>query len=458
MGFYAASALITFLLQTTVEWAVCLLLVRVARSPRTRFHLWLAMLLTAFLQWVWLWAGVARRALLTTVEVARPSTVSKTAHTLILNPGWGKRIATTLIALAICYVAVLFGLLVRSIWLRVRLSKALSYRVATSERLYQLFREVRLLTPFRDCQLWALPGLASPATFGWRRPQIIVPFECETQDNSELQAIFWHELTHIHRRDALWGAVVRFCRNLLWFHPCIHHAFTAINIERELACDRMVIEDYPVGRDTYAACLLRFARLKATSEISIPCIELTSGAAFLNLRVRSILSEIPEVTFASTLRRATAGVALIGALLTLMPGLRIVLTAISARPVLATFATHITTAATVRPNGHRIRASQKHADTASPLTAVSETNAGTTSISQSTNPALAASHRVGIGVLTQYGDGQGQAQRDDRDSDRDDLNPATRHGAVAQPSWTTVAIGAAERLGNIDLDHDHDRH
>src|SRR5215469_1647429 len=317
MGLYAASAFITFLLQTTVEWAVCLLLVRVARSPRTRFHLWLAMLLTAFLQWVWLWAGIARRALLTTVEVSRSSTVGDTGHRLTLNPGWEKRIATVLMALAICYVIVFLGLLLRAAWLRVRLSKALRHKVATSQRLSQVFRELRLLTPFHDCRLWALPGLTSPATFGWRRPQIIVPFECEAQENSELEAIFWHELSHIHRRDALWDAVVRFCRNLLWFHPCIHRAFAAIRIERELACDRMVIEDYPVGRDTYAACLLRFARLNATSDISTPCIELTSGAAFLNLRVRSILREVPEATFASTLRRATTGVALIGALLTL---------------------------------------------------------------------------------------------------------------------------------------------
>ena len=62
LGLLAASGLVNFLLKTTVEWSVCLLLVRIAGSPRSRFNLWLTMLLGFLAQWIWMWAGVLRAA------------------------------------------------------------------------------------------------------------------------------------------------------------------------------------------------------------------------------------------------------------------------------------------------------------------------------------------------------------------------------------------------------------
>src|SRR5450755_3919187 len=62
LGLLAASGLVNFLLKTTAEWLVCLVLVRIASSPRTRFNLWLTMLLGFVAQWVWMWAGILRAA------------------------------------------------------------------------------------------------------------------------------------------------------------------------------------------------------------------------------------------------------------------------------------------------------------------------------------------------------------------------------------------------------------
>jgi len=54
VGLLAASWLASFLLKTTAEWLVFVLLVRVASSAKTRFGLWLAMLLGFVAQWVWM--------------------------------------------------------------------------------------------------------------------------------------------------------------------------------------------------------------------------------------------------------------------------------------------------------------------------------------------------------------------------------------------------------------------
>src|SRR6185312_16255629 len=62
LGLLAASGLVNFLLKTTAEWLVCLVLVRIASSPRTRFNLWLTMLLGFVAQWAWMWMGILRAA------------------------------------------------------------------------------------------------------------------------------------------------------------------------------------------------------------------------------------------------------------------------------------------------------------------------------------------------------------------------------------------------------------
>src|SRR6185437_2821451 len=114
----------------------------------------------------------------------------------------------------------------------------------------------------QDCELWVLPGLPSPATLGWWQPRGVVHPECRTQDEAELKVVFWHELMHVERRDALWNMLVRACRNVLWFHPCVHHAMVALSAQRELACDAAVVREHPQSRDVYATCLVRFARAR----------------------------------------------------------------------------------------------------------------------------------------------------------------------------------------------------
>lgn len=456
MGLYALSALITFLLQTTVEWGFCLLLVHIARSPRVRFRLWLALFVAMFLQWARILGGIAQRSLSRAQLTESPiPAVSTSGHAIVLSPNWEKRAIAILVVLVFCYGVVLCGLILRSLWSRFRLKKALGFRVPPSDRLSRVFQEVSLFVPSRDCKLSVLSGLTSPGTLGWRRPQIVVPPECEGLDIPDLEAVFWHELTHIQRGDVLWNAIVRGCRNLLWFHPCIHHALSAISIERELACDRTVVEDFPVRRDSYASCLLRFARLSEVTSRTSSCIELTSGTGLLDLRVRSILADPAQPSFGSKLQRGFAGFAILSAMCVLAPALNLWFTTVHASQILAPLMVEPIHKGNVHAKSRLLRRRQEAegvGPTQATLTAVT-----VPAIARNIDPRLAASHKVGVDVLVQYGNSQ-EDKPDGRESGNNNPSLSAPHGTVTRPSWTAVAMGAAERLKNVDFDHDRDRH
>jgi bla regulator protein blaR1 len=296
MGLLAASALVSFLLKTSAEWLVCLLLVRIAGSARTRFNLWLTMLLGFLAQWIWMWAQILRGAF----APANPAATGASAATLpaqrisVATPLAGT-VAQALSVLLICYVAVLAWRIIGTVVARLRLARAMRHKTAPDPTLARSFQEALEQTTahaarLHDCELWVLPGLPSPATLGWWKPQVIVPPICQTQDAAELKVVFWHELMHVERRDALWNAVVRACRNVLWFHPCVHHAIVALYAQRELACDAAVVREHPQSRDVYATCLVRFARARDLApQSSVAGIEMASSAALLTIRVRSIL-------------------------------------------------------------------------------------------------------------------------------------------------------------------------
>src|SRR5664280_1644732 len=266
VGLQAASGLVSFLLKTTLEWLVCLLLVRIAGSARGRFNLWLTMLLAFVAQWTWMWAGVARAAFPVQVHAAGAAAGASAAagRRIAITAPVAGTVARAMLALLAVYAAVLVWRVLGSLAAQVRLARAMRHRRTPAERIATAFQEVvEQAGPggASGCELWVLPGLSSPATLGWRRPRVIVPPACETQDEAELKAVFWHELKHVERRDALWNALVRACRNLLWFHPAVHHAVAALNAQRELACDAAVVREHPHSRDVYASCLVRFARM-----------------------------------------------------------------------------------------------------------------------------------------------------------------------------------------------------
>ena len=255
---------------------------------------------------------------------------------------------------------------------------------------------------------------------------------------------------------------------LLWFHPSARYASKAAVRERELACDADVIQDHPNVRDRYASCLLRFARLGSSTEDSLDrCIGMTSGSGLLELRIRAILGEV-------TSDEGGGGVATRAAIVGMMcaayvgtaPILSIAFN--SAEPFDLNRLTSIT------PISMRSRVGSTRLNTqgrsrgsssgAAPLFVPAavprpvESGPG--------DPALAAEHRAGLNVLSEFNSemdssvGQNTAA-----SDPAGQGPAPRLSAPSGTSkfsvpWTGLAIGAAQQLGSLSgggsSEHDHD--
>jgi beta-lactamase regulating signal transducer with metallopeptidase domain len=469
LGLLAASGLVNFLLKTTAEWLVCLLLVRIAGTARVRFNLWLAMLLGFVAQWVWVCARILRAALPAVAHTAGVAGVTAAGLTsaggarIAVAGGIAGTVAQSMAVLLACYLLIVLWRMIGTLVVRFRLARAMRHKSAPELQLATSFYEAMEQTAgrgneLRGCELWVLPGLPSPATLGWWRPRVIVPPVCQTQDEAELQVVFWHELMHVERRDALWNAMVRACRNLLWFHPCVHHAAIALNAQRELACDAAVVREHPQSRDVYASCLLRFARARDLApELAVSGIEMASSAALLTTRVRSILSEAQGASRVSRVGRTTVSILLVGVMVATVPALNVLFAAeLDSPAVLFPSRGDVQAVATKRS----LKSAGAKVQGVASLRSVAGTETPGTSLTLQHDDGLAAEHRAAMDILSESTGMDAAATGSDGRSIAGLTGPGRGNGSGAQssPSWTSVAVDAAERMGPLMGDHDGDGH
>ncbi len=461
LGLLAATGLVNFLLKTTAEWLVCLVLVRIASSPRTRFNLWLTMLLGFVTQWVWMWARILRAAFPGASVSGSAAGVTAHAARITVAETLAGTVAQAMAVLLVFYVAVLAWRVLGTITARVRLARAMRHKSAPDGMLANSFQEALEQTSgygekLRDCELWVLPGLPSPATLGWWQPRVIVPPACRTQDAAELKVVFWHELMHVERRDALWNAVVRACRNVLWFHPCVHHAIVALGAQRELACDAAVVREHPHSRDVYATCLVRFARARDLApEPSVAGIEMASSAALLTTRVRSILSEAQRASRLSIALRATVSLMLVGVMAATVPALNILFAEAVIGPAM-----RIPVVADVHPVDKKraVRSSSAKGQGAAAQPSALGAAPVVASVAMQHDEGLAAEHRAAMNVLTESTGMDAGAVGEGQVAGLSGAAPGHGIGGKSPSSWTSVAVDAAERMGPLMGDHDNDGH
>jgi beta-lactamase regulating signal transducer with metallopeptidase domain/Leucine-rich repeat (LRR) protein len=82
---------------------------------------------------------------------------------------------------------------------------------------------------------------AMPMTWGVLRPCLLLPAEACDWTASRLRSVLVHELGHIKRRDSLIQVIVEAARALRWFNPLVWMAAFRLSIERETACDDLVL-------------------------------------------------------------------------------------------------------------------------------------------------------------------------------------------------------------------------
>ena len=121
----------------------------------------------------------------------------------------------------------------------------------------------RALALTRHVELRRSDVIGSPMTIGTWRPRVIMPANADSWSVERVRATFVHELGHVRRRDTLVQLLAQLACALYWWNPLAWHAAARLRIEREHACDDLVLDAGTVP-SSYASDLLEVARAVST--------------------------------------------------------------------------------------------------------------------------------------------------------------------------------------------------
>ncbi|WP_170110540.1 M56 family metallopeptidase [Flavilitoribacter nigricans] len=108
-------------------------------------------------------------------------------------------------------------------------------------------------------------SIRSPMTWNNPEPIILLPAGITAWKTEEFETVLLHEMAHIRRNDFYFHLLGQLVLAAYWFHPLLWWINRRFLLEREKACDEMVIHS-GVDRADYAAILLAVAkRLVRTS-------------------------------------------------------------------------------------------------------------------------------------------------------------------------------------------------
>jgi beta-lactamase regulating signal transducer with metallopeptidase domain len=122
-----------------------------------------------------------------------------------------------------------------------------------------LQRTLGELQSSRKVTLAVSDKLTVPAAIGFFHPMIVLPqWTLHELSTAELNSILIHELAHLERRDDWTNLAQKVLRALLFFHPAVWWLERQLSLEREMACDDVVLSRTANPR-AYAACLVTVA-------------------------------------------------------------------------------------------------------------------------------------------------------------------------------------------------------
>lgn len=131
---------------------------------------------------------------------------------------------------------------------------------------------------------------SGPAITGMFRARIVLPETLLREFSDEqLEMILLHELAHVRRRDLLVRELLIWLRSVHWFNPAAWWVFLRMEIERENACDELVLDVTGADRRlSYGMTLLEVVKRISTQALSPGLLGISNTSATLQRRLAMI--------------------------------------------------------------------------------------------------------------------------------------------------------------------------
>ncbi len=150
-------------------------------------------------------------------------------------------------------------------------------------------RLARGATPIDDAgplDLRRSDAITSPMTVGVVHPRVLLPAAADGWSAERLRAVLVHERGHVQRRDILIQLGAQVACALYWWNPLTWLAAARLRLEREHACDDLVLAA-GVRPSSYATDLLDVARAGAPTTGA--CVACMAAGSSTEHRLRRIL-------------------------------------------------------------------------------------------------------------------------------------------------------------------------
>jgi beta-lactamase regulating signal transducer with metallopeptidase domain len=142
----------------------------------------------------------------------------------------------------------------------------------------------------RPITLLRSAAIRSPMTIGVLRPRVLLPAAADAWSPERLRAVLVHELGHVRRHDTVIQLAAQLVCALYWWNPLAWLAAARLRLEREHACDDLVI-GAGILPSRYAADLLDVARSIATNPHAHAAAICMADLSSIEARLRRILDE-----------------------------------------------------------------------------------------------------------------------------------------------------------------------
>lgn len=146
----------------------------------------------------------------------------------------------------------------------------------------------------RPVTLLIHPDKTIPVVWGLLRSRLLLPAAARHWSGEQLRSVLLHELAHVKRRDTIAQLLVQVACALHWFNPMVWFAAWRLGVERERACDDLVLASSGVRPSAYAGHLLEVVTGLSPAHRTPSCGLAMARKSSLEDRLVAVLSESPN--------------------------------------------------------------------------------------------------------------------------------------------------------------------